>query len=121
MSGRSATLRLYKHLHRTSQVVFRGDVRAVAMARDKIRDEFNKNRAVSSPAAIQELTKIGHEAAIVLKTQVIQAAVTGEVSEDGRPIYRANIRQPEQLVTQLQHLRALRPLRRSWAPGPRTP
>ena len=99
MSNRSAALRLYKHLHRTSQVVFQGDVRAVAAARNKIRDEFNKNRGVSSPAAIQELTKIGHEAAVVLQTQVIQAAATGEIGDDGRPIYRANIRQPEQLVT----------------------
>jgi hypothetical protein len=49
---------LYKRLHRTSQKVFKGDDRAIQMARSKIRSEFLKNQAVNG-ASVTELIQIG--------------------------------------------------------------
>jgi len=100
MSGRGDVLRLYKHLHRTVGLVFQGDSRAIAISKARIRDEYAKNRGVTSANAIRELVKVGHEAGQVLKTQVIQAVQErGEVDpKDGRPIYRAVLRD-DQLVT----------------------
>ena len=58
MGGREALV-LYKALHRTVQRVFRGDIPAMMAARDKVCEEFEKNRRVTSQTSIQELIKQG--------------------------------------------------------------
>jgi len=58
MSGREALV-LYKNLHRTIQRVFSGDVPAMLAARDKVCEEFLKNRSVKSETSISELINQG--------------------------------------------------------------
>jgi len=58
MPGREALI-LYKNLHRTVQRVFRGDIPAMLAARDKVCEEFNKNRNVNSETSIAELLNQG--------------------------------------------------------------
>ncbi|XP_023323575.1 complex III assembly factor LYRM7 [Eurytemora carolleeae] len=65
-------LKLYKGLHRTVQSVFKGDIPAMCAARDKICDEFNKNRKVSSETSISELVNHGREVNQILRETVIQ-------------------------------------------------
>eukprot|EP00092_Neocalanus_flemingeri_P012724 GFUD01013711.1.p1 GENE.GFUD01013711.1~~GFUD01013711.1.p1 ORF type:complete len:126 (+),score=40.77 GFUD01013711.1:40-417(+) len=71
MSGREALV-LYKTLHRTVQRVFRGDVPAMFAARDKICEEFSKNRAVKSETSINELINQGREVQKLLAQSVVQ-------------------------------------------------
>ena len=88
-TSRSTVLSLYKRLHRTSQSVFAGDSRMIEGARVKIKEEFWKNRNVTSVGAVQELIKVGEDSVMVLKTSVIQAAATDSVDpHTGKQIYR---------------------------------
>ena len=58
-------------------------------ARVKIKEEFWKNRNVTSVGAVQELIKVGEDSVMVLKTSVIQAAATDSVDpHTGKQIYR---------------------------------
>ena len=80
-------LKLYKQLHRTVQTVFKGDIRAQIVARDKIRSEFDQKKNVAEPKSIIELIKYGKECDQLLRTQVIQA-----VKVDGKEnVYRATV------------------------------
>ena len=80
-------LKLYKQLHRTVQTVFKGDIRAQVVARDKIRSEFSEKKKITEPKSIEELLKYGQECDQVLRTQIIQAvAVPGKEN-----VYRANV------------------------------
>jgi len=63
---------LYKSLHRTVQKVFRGDVPAMLAARDKVCEEFNKNRNVKSETSIAELINQGREVQKILDQSVVQ-------------------------------------------------
>ncbi|XP_053557627.1 complex III assembly factor LYRM7 isoform X2 [Bombina bombina] len=65
-------LQLFKSLHRTRQAVFQNDTRALEAARQKINEEFKKNKMESSPGKISELLKIGTDVEIILRTSVIQ-------------------------------------------------
>ena len=80
-------LRLYKQLHRTADVVFKGDERALSMAHQRIRNDFNKNKNVPSDTSIKELIQLGKDCDKVLREVVIQA----ELQPSGN--YRANIRE----------------------------
>jgi len=80
-------LKLYKQLHRTVQTVFKGDIRALNAAKDKIRSEFNEKRNVTETKSLKELYKYGQECDNVLRTQVIQA-VKVEGKDD---VYRAPV------------------------------
>ena len=79
--------KLCKQLHRTVQTVFKGDLRAQLIARDKIRSEFYNNKGVTNEQTINELIKYGYDCENVLKNQVIQA-----VAVDGKEnVYRATV------------------------------
>ncbi|XP_053313587.1 complex III assembly factor LYRM7 [Spea bombifrons] len=69
-------LKLFKTLHRTSQVVFRNDSRALEAARQKINEEFKKNKRENSPEKISELVKVGADVEVLLRTTVIQGIHT---------------------------------------------
>eukprot|EP00090_Calanus_glacialis_P045561 TRINITY_DN853_c0_g1_i1.p1 TRINITY_DN853_c0_g1~~TRINITY_DN853_c0_g1_i1.p1 ORF type:complete len:126 (-),score=38.81 TRINITY_DN853_c0_g1_i1:76-453(-) len=71
MSGREALI-LYKTLHRTVQKVFRGDMPAMLAARDKVCEEFTKNRNVQSETSIAELVNQGYEVQKILDQSVVQ-------------------------------------------------
>jgi len=77
MPGREA-LTLYKSLHRTVQRVFRGDITAMLAARDKICDEFNKNRNVKNETSIVELINQGKQVQEILDKSVVQIQKTEE-------------------------------------------
>ena len=80
-------LKLYKQLHRTVQTVFKGDIRAQIVARDKIRSEFVEKKNITEPKSVKELLKYGKECDEVLRTQIIQAvAVPGKDN-----VYRAAV------------------------------
>ncbi|KAM4809518.1 complex III assembly factor LYRM7 [Rhinophrynus dorsalis] len=76
MESRMKVLKLFKALHRTRQCVFENDHRALEAARQKINQEFRKNKSESSPAKITELIKIGSDVEILLRTSVIQGVHT---------------------------------------------
>jgi len=98
MTSRSVVLRLYKRLHRTAQSVFAGDVRMLDGARLKIRDEFGKNRHVTSQVAMEELVKVGEDAVTVLRTTVIQARKTDRTDPaTGKSIYKARMTEDQLL------------------------
>ena len=79
--------KLYKKLHRTVQTVFKGDIRAQIVARDKIRLEFNANRNITDVKSINEMIKYGDDCEKVLRTQVIQAvAVPGKENVYKAPV-----------------------------------
>ncbi|MBN3318341.1 LYRM7 factor, partial [Atractosteus spatula] len=72
MDSRLKVLRLFKLLHRTRQNVFRDDSRALGAARQKINEEFKKNRNETSVEKINEMIKLGSDVEIVLRQTVIQ-------------------------------------------------
>ncbi|XP_069820041.1 complex III assembly factor LYRM7 [Dendropsophus ebraccatus] len=76
MDGRMKVLKLFKTLHRTRQHVFQNDVRALDAARQKINEEFRKNKSERSPEKITELLKIGQDVELLLRTTVIQGVHT---------------------------------------------
>lgn len=58
-------------------------------ARAKIKEDFLKNRNVTSPGAVKELMQVGEDSIKVLRTSVIQAVATDTVDpQTGKPIYR---------------------------------
>jgi len=71
MAGREALI-LYKSLHRTVQRVFRGDIPAMLAARDKVCEEFIKNKTVKSEKSIAELINQGREVQMILDQSVVQ-------------------------------------------------
>ncbi|KAM4053782.1 complex III assembly factor LYRM7 [Anomaloglossus baeobatrachus] len=76
MDGKMKVLKLFKTLHRTRQHVFQNDVRALDASRQKINEEFRKNKNESAPEKISELLKIGQDVEILLRTTVIQGVHT---------------------------------------------
>jgi len=69
-------LKLYKQLHRTVQRVFRGDESAIFEARVRIRSDFEKNKHVQAPVAVNELINLGRDCDRVLREQVFQLEVS---------------------------------------------
>ncbi|XP_069083411.1 complex III assembly factor LYRM7 isoform X2 [Pleurodeles waltl] len=76
MDGRMKVLRLFKSLHRTRQQVFKNDDRALEAARQKINEEFKKNKNLTSTDKVAEQIKIGTDVEIFLRTSVIQGVHT---------------------------------------------
>ena len=68
-------LKLYKQLHRTALRVFRGDESAIMAARVRIRSDFEKNKHVQAPVAVDELINLGRDCDRVLREQVFQLEV----------------------------------------------
>ncbi len=58
---RRQVLSVFKTLHRTAQTVFRGDPRAMVMARDKIEADFKKNKSVTKQEEIEELVNFARD------------------------------------------------------------
>lgn len=85
MSGREALV-LYKNLHRTIQRVFSGDVPAMLAARDKVCEEFLKNRSVKSETSISELINQGREVQKLLAQSVVQ------IEKQNEEKFKMNIR-----------------------------
>ncbi|XP_034943158.1 complex III assembly factor LYRM7 [Chelonus insularis] len=75
MNGRlrGEVLRTFKKLHKTRKIIFQGDERALSFVRNKINDEFKKNKHVTDEKSIEELNKLALEVDHELKTTVIQA------------------------------------------------
>ncbi|KAM4708288.1 complex III assembly factor LYRM7 [Discoglossus pictus] len=76
MASRAKVLNVFRSLHRTRQLVFQNDNRALEAARQKINEEFRKNKNESSPEKISELLKIGADVEVILRTTVIQGVHT---------------------------------------------
>ncbi|KAJ8287340.1 hypothetical protein GJAV_G00050430 [Gymnothorax javanicus] len=72
MESRLKVLRIFKALHRTRIYVFRDDVHALAAARQKINEEFKKNKEETSEEKINEMIKMASDVEIVLRKTVIQ-------------------------------------------------
>ncbi|KAF4526865.1 hypothetical protein B566_EDAN013919 [Ephemera danica] len=75
-SLRHEVLRCYKALHRTRKFIFSDDHKALAACRQKIYDEFQKNKNVSDEAAINEMIKFAYAVEQELRTAVVQAKET---------------------------------------------
>ncbi|OCU02169.1 complex III assembly factor LYRM7 isoform X3 [Xenopus laevis] len=72
MESKMKVLKLFRTLHRTRQCVFQNDHRALEAARQRINEEFKKNKRECSPAKISELLKFGTDVEILLRTSVVQ-------------------------------------------------
>lgn len=70
---RRNVLNSFKALHRARQQVFIGDTIALTAARNKINEEFKKNKHVENSSVIAELVKYSNEVENELRTTVIQA------------------------------------------------
>ncbi|KAB0789957.1 hypothetical protein PPYR_15753 [Photinus pyralis] len=91
MSLRREVLKCFKNLHRTREIVFNGDVRALQKGREKINEEFKKNKDVQELATINEvppinLIRFSEEVEKELRTTVVQAR------EIKPGVFQANIR-----------------------------
>ncbi|XP_069481731.1 complex III assembly factor LYRM7 [Ambystoma mexicanum] len=76
MESRMKVLRLFKTLHRTRQQVFKNDNQALEAARNKINEEFKRNKSETSQDKIAQQLKIGSDVEIYLRTSVIQGVHT---------------------------------------------
>ncbi|XP_047472582.1 complex III assembly factor LYRM7-like [Penaeus chinensis] len=84
---RRQVLGCFKQLHRTRLKVFEGDARALIAARQRINEEFAKNRNISDAEDVKKLVDFGHQVEEVLCKSVVQAVQ----KEDG--VYTAKIRE----------------------------
>ncbi|XP_076053411.1 complex III assembly factor LYRM7-like [Oratosquilla oratoria] len=84
---RGKVLHVFKALHRTRQRVFQDDIQALSAARNKINEEFAKNKNITSEKSIEELVLYGHQVEEILRTNVIQTVK----KEEGH--YQAVIRE----------------------------
>ncbi|XP_016840273.1 complex III assembly factor LYRM7 [Nasonia vitripennis] len=69
---RREALSVFKQLHRTRLKTFRGDEQGLQFTRQKINDEFRKNKDITNEASIQELIKFAKEVENEVRTTVIQ-------------------------------------------------
>ncbi|KAJ8338882.1 hypothetical protein SKAU_G00356680 [Synaphobranchus kaupii] len=72
MESRLKVLRVFKALHKTRIDVFKGDIRALTAARQKINEEFRKNKEETSEEKINKMIKMASDVEIVLRKTVIQ-------------------------------------------------
>ncbi|XP_053986998.1 complex III assembly factor LYRM7 [Hylaeus volcanicus] len=70
---RRQVLCMFKKLHRTRMNTFKGDEHALKVVRNKINEEYKKNKNVTNTAAIEELNKFAQEVEHEVRTTVIQA------------------------------------------------
>ncbi|XP_046683763.1 complex III assembly factor LYRM7-like [Homalodisca vitripennis] len=75
MSGkiRRDVLKAFKSLHRARTSVFNGDEFALQVARNKINEEFEKNKHITDENVIREMIKYSKEVEMELRTTVVQA------------------------------------------------
>ncbi|KAJ8261523.1 hypothetical protein COCON_G00172460 [Conger conger] len=72
MESRLKVLRVFKALHKTRVDVFKDDVRALTAARQKINEEFRKNKEETSEEKINQMINMASDVEIVLRKTVIQ-------------------------------------------------
>uniref|UniRef100_A0A2M4C3T6 Complex III assembly factor LYRM7 n=1 Tax=Anopheles marajoara TaxID=58244 RepID=A0A2M4C3T6_9DIPT len=72
-SLRREALRWYKILQRTKNEVFAGDFRTLTAARQRIREEYIKNKDLTDEKEIQEKIKIAKDVDVELRSSVVQA------------------------------------------------
>ncbi|XP_074661957.1 complex III assembly factor LYRM7-like isoform X2 [Tubulanus polymorphus] len=70
---KTEVLSIFKRLHRTRLLTFRGDEQALIAGRKKINDEFKKFKETKELETIKYLLKSAEEAEEYLRTSVIQA------------------------------------------------
>ncbi|XP_053688478.1 complex III assembly factor LYRM7 [Sabethes cyaneus] len=75
---RKEALKLYKTLQRTKDQVFKGDRRTIEAARQRIREEFVKNKDLQSEKDIREKLKIAQDVDVELRSTVVQAVKVDE-------------------------------------------
>uniref|UniRef100_A0A1Q3G2X1 Complex III assembly factor LYRM7 n=1 Tax=Culex tarsalis TaxID=7177 RepID=A0A1Q3G2X1_CULTA len=75
---RKEALKWYKTLQRTKDQVFVGDKRAIEAARQRIREEFIKNKDLTEEKDIKEKIKIAHDVDIELRSAVVQVVKIDE-------------------------------------------
>ncbi|XP_037043059.1 complex III assembly factor LYRM7 [Bradysia coprophila] len=73
MSVKQRVLSTFKSLHRVASKTFDGDERSLSTVRNKINEEFKKNKHVQNEGSINELVKLAQDVEYELKTNVIQA------------------------------------------------
>uniref|UniRef100_A0A0A9YGB8 Complex III assembly factor LYRM7 n=1 Tax=Lygus hesperus TaxID=30085 RepID=A0A0A9YGB8_LYGHE len=73
---RKEVLQAFKSLHRTRLYVFEGDAQALNAARDKINEEFKKNKHVEDEEKVKEMLGFTKAVEEELRTTVIQARET---------------------------------------------
>ncbi|KAJ8915603.1 hypothetical protein NQ315_003387 [Exocentrus adspersus] len=66
-------LHSFKQLHNSRKIVFKDDTFALSEARNRINEEFKKNKHVSDVTAIEELINYANAVEKELRTCVIQA------------------------------------------------
>ncbi|KAL7409420.1 hypothetical protein BDY24DRAFT_403381 [Mrakia frigida] len=88
--GRSA----YRHVLRSSRVVFKGDPKALTISHQKLREayELEANRSESDPTKYQERIKMAKEVGDILLKNVVQ----GEKKPDSE-VYDLKIRSTTEL------------------------
>ncbi|XP_063701729.1 complex III assembly factor LYRM7 [Culicoides brevitarsis] len=72
-SLRREVLQSFKNLHRARLEIFEGDTKALTLARQKINDEYRKNKGTDSEEEIRKKVALANDAAKELRTNVIQA------------------------------------------------
>lgn len=72
-SLRTEVLRSFKSLHQARKTVFKGDTRALTEGRNKINQEFRKQKHIQDSEAIKELISYSKAVETELRTCVIQA------------------------------------------------
>uniref|UniRef100_T1HEJ5 Uncharacterized protein n=2 Tax=Rhodnius TaxID=13248 RepID=T1HEJ5_RHOPR len=73
---RREVLQAFKNLHRARKVVFNGDLKALTAAREKINEEFKKNKSTNDYKTIENLVLYANEVAKELRTTIVQAKET---------------------------------------------
>ncbi len=66
-SIRRQTLSLFKHLHRTTRVVFEGDAHALSVARAEVNQRFKENKEAKSEEEAKKLLHMAEEADMLLR------------------------------------------------------
>ncbi|XP_059152042.1 complex III assembly factor LYRM7-like [Physella acuta] len=69
---RARVLAALRNVHRAKREVFNGDDHAMKVTTNKIREEFRKNMTLSDPTKLEEAITIANDAAMLLRTTVVQ-------------------------------------------------
>ncbi|KAK2173571.1 hypothetical protein NP493_866g00038 [Ridgeia piscesae] len=83
---RSRVLASFRSLHEARKQVFAGDTEMLTAGRNKINEEFKKNKNLAEVEEIEEMVKLAEDSAVTLRTMVVQA----EYNED-KDVYQLKI------------------------------
>ncbi|EDO32069.1 predicted protein [Nematostella vectensis] len=92
MSLRSKVLSCYRKLHRARLKTFQGDTLALEAGRQKIREEFAKNKNEADKTKIAELILTAEDVERMLRQNVVQAIL------QEKDKYKAKITEDTQLL-----------------------